>query len=152
MVFHLLILSHHQANTWLNRLVLHGALKPSLLGFLLSWEGKWIFYASVEDVLPPGSWNSDRGMVSRSILADFIYYRAPQKVHDLQASWTLTLSCAGFSPNGEDSKALFCWIMDVSEQRFCFIFLVSWCPECTRGPLPICFKEDFCVKNSTRET
>lgn len=64
-VFHMLILSHHQANTWLNRLVLHGALKTSLLGFLLSWEGKWIFYASVENVLPLGSWNSSLGMVNR---------------------------------------------------------------------------------------
>lgn len=54
-VFHLLILPHHQANTWLNRLVLHSAPKTSLLGFLLSWEGKWIFYASVENVLPVGS-------------------------------------------------------------------------------------------------
>lgn len=54
-VFQLLILPHHQANTWLNRLVLHGAPKTSLLGFLLSWEGKLIFYASVENVLPVGS-------------------------------------------------------------------------------------------------
>lgn len=67
-VFDLLILSHHQANTWLNRLVLHGALKTSLLGFLLSWEGKWIFYASVENVLPLGSWNSNLRMVNRSTL------------------------------------------------------------------------------------
>lgn len=71
-VFHVLILPPHQANTWLNRLVLHSALKTSLLEFLLSWEGKWIFYASVENVLPLGSWNSNLEMVNRSILADFI--------------------------------------------------------------------------------
>ena len=116
---------------------LHGALETSLLGFLLSWEGKWIFYASVKNVLPLGSWNSNLGWLTE------VHWLISSNT-ELRRGYIICKAariCFCFFKLRH--QCVLCGIRDVGKQMFYFIFLILCDCKCIHRPMLTCSKQDF---------